>query len=60
MNKVGNWLVANKLTLNTTKTGFMTIGSRHNLTKIKKDPIISVRDTKKIQRKPCKKDEKIS
>ena len=49
INKVGNWLVANKLTLNTTKTEFMIIGSRHNLAKIKKDPIISIRE-KKIQR----------
>ena len=49
INKVGIWLVANKLTLNTTKTEFMIIGSRHNLAKIKKDPIISIRE-KKIQR----------
>ena len=38
--------MANKLTLNTTKTEFMIIGSRHNLAKIKKDPIISIREKK--------------
>ena len=46
INKVGNWLVANKLTLNTTKIEFMIIGSRHNLAKIKKDPTISIREKK--------------
>ena len=46
INKVGHWLVANKLTLNTTKTEFMIIGLRHNLAKIKKDPIISIREKK--------------
>ena len=48
INKVGNWLAANKLTLNTTKTEFMIIGSRHNLAKIphKKDAIISIREKK--------------
>ena len=40
--------MANKLTLNTTKTEFMIIGSRHHLAKIKKEPIISIRE-KKIQ-----------
>ena len=33
----------------TFETEFMIIGSRHNLAKIKKDPIISIRE-KKIQR----------
>ena len=32
--KIHTWLTANKLTLNTTKTEFMIIGSKHNLTKV--------------------------
>ena len=48
LGEVGNLLAPNKLTLNTTKTEFMIIGSRHNLAKIshKKDPIISIREKK--------------
>ena len=34
--------MANKLTLNTTKTEFMIIGSKHNLNKIQTDPIITI------------------
>ena len=35
-------LTANKLTLNATKTEFMIIGSKHNLTKVQTDPIITI------------------
>ena len=31
INKVSSWLMANKLTLNITKTEYMIIGSKHNL-----------------------------
>ena len=54
INKVGNWLVANKLTLNTTKTEFMIIGSRHNLAKKRshnfnsREKIQRVRKTKSL------------
>ena len=40
--KIHAWLTANKLTLNTTKTEFMIIGSKHNLTKVQSDPIITI------------------
>jgi hypothetical protein len=40
--KIHTWLTANKLTLNTTKTEFMIIGSKHNLTKVQTDPIITI------------------
>ena len=34
--------MANKLTLNVSKTEYMIIGSRHNLSKIKVDPTIKI------------------
>ena len=40
--KIHTWLTANKLTLNATKTEFMIIGSKHNLTKVQTDPIITI------------------
>ena len=40
--KIHAWLTANKLTLNTTKTEFMIIGSKHNLTKVQSDPTITI------------------
>ena len=40
--KIHAWLTANKLTLNTTKTEFMIIGSKHNLTKVQSDPTIII------------------
>jgi hypothetical protein len=40
--KIHTWLTANKLTLNTTKTEFMIIRSKHNLTKVQTDPIITI------------------
>ena len=39
---IHTWLTANKLTLNATKTEFMIIGSKHNLTKVQTDPIITI------------------
>ena len=40
--KIHAWLTANKLKLNTTKTEFMVIGSKHNLTKVQSDPTITI------------------
>jgi hypothetical protein len=40
--KIHTWLTANKLTLNTTKTEFMIIGSKHKLTKVQTDQIITI------------------
>ena len=42
IHKIHEWLIASILTLNTTKTEFMIIGSKHNLTKIQTDPIITI------------------
>ena len=40
LDKIYRWLVANRLTLNVSKTEYMIIGSRYNLGKIDKDPVI--------------------
>ena len=40
--KIHAWLTANKLTLNTTKTEFMIIGSEHDLTKVQCDPTVTI------------------
>ena len=42
LDKIYRWLVANRLTLNVSKTEYMIIGSRHNLRKIDKDPVIKI------------------
>jgi hypothetical protein len=42
LKKIHTWLTPNKLTLITTKTEFMIIGSKHNLTKVQRDPIITI------------------
>ena len=42
LDNIYRWLVANRLTLNVSKTECMIIGSRHNLGKIEKDPIIKI------------------
>ena len=42
LDNIYQWLVANRLTLNFSKTEYMIIGSRHNLGKINKDPIIKI------------------
>ena len=42
LDKIYRWLVANKLTLNVSKTEYMIIGSCHNLGKIDKDPVIKI------------------
>ena len=42
LDSIYRWLVANRLTLNVSKTEYMIIGSRHNLGKIEKDPIIKL------------------
>jgi hypothetical protein len=40
LSNIYQWLVANKLTLNVSKTEYMIIGSRNNLSKINIDPTI--------------------
>ena len=42
LDKIYRWLVANRLTLNVSKTEYMIIGSRHKLGKIDKDPVIKI------------------
>ena len=42
LDKIYRWLVANRLILNVSKTEYMIIGSRHNLGKIDKDPVIKI------------------
>ena len=42
--KVNEWLVANKLTLNASKTEFMLIGSRQRLSTFDKSPSLSIDD----------------
>ena len=40
LDNIYRWLVANRLSLNVSKTDYTIIGSRHNL--VKKDPIIKI------------------
>ena len=42
LSNIYQWLVANKLTLNFSKTEYMIIGSRNNLSKINVDPTIKI------------------
>ncbi|CAB3995383.1 interferon-inducible GTPase 5-like [Paramuricea clavata] len=42
LNNVANWLSANKLTLNSSKTEYMIIGSKKRLSQVTADPAISV------------------
>ena len=42
--KVNEWLIANKLTLNASKTEFMLIGSRQRLSTFDKSPSLSIDD----------------
>ena len=42
---ISKWLIANKLTLNTTKTKFLLIGSRKKLYTITDSPIVSINGT---------------
>ena len=44
LGNIHQWLVANKLSLNVSKTEYMIIGSRHNLNKIIEDPIMKIGD----------------
>ncbi len=39
---VHNWLIANKLTLNDTKTEYMIIGSRYPLSNLESNPVITI------------------
>ena len=42
---ISKWLIANKLTLNTTKTEFLLIGSRQKLITRTDSPAVSINDT---------------
>ena len=42
---ISKWLIANKLTLNTTKTEFMPIDSRKKLYTITNSPVVSINGT---------------
>ena len=44
LNNVKDRLMANKLCLNLSKTGYMLIGSRHNISNLTENPCISVGD----------------
>ena len=44
LENVHNWLRANKLTLNMTKTKFMLIGSRQRLSTLTESPIFAIND----------------
>ena len=42
---ISKWLIANKLTLNTTKTEFLLIGSRKKLYTIPDSPVVNINGT---------------
>ena len=42
LDRIRVWLAANKLTLNTTKTEFLLIGSRQRLSTLERNPIIEI------------------
>ena len=42
LDRIRIWLAANKLTLNTTKTEFLLIGSRQRLSTLERNPIIEI------------------
>ena len=44
LENVHNWLRANKLTLNMTKTEFMLIGSRQRLSTLTESPTVAIND----------------
>ena len=48
-----NWLVANKFTLNDTKTEYMIIGSRYLLSNLENNPVINTgqSNTKRVTNK---------
>ena len=45
LQNISRWLIANKLTLNMTKTEFMLIGSRQNLSTLTATPILTINGT---------------
>ena len=49
LDNVHNWLRANKLTLNTTKTEFMLIGSRQRLSTLTDSPSTTIHDSQVSQ-----------
>ena len=42
LDNLNNWLISNKLTLNTAKTEFMLIGSRQKLSTLSSQPELSI------------------
>ena len=46
LNNVASWLSANKLSLNSSKTGYMIIGSKKRLGLVTCDPVINVGNLK--------------
>ena len=49
LENVHNWLIANKLTLNMTKTEFMLIGSRQRLSTVTVSPTLTITDFRVTQ-----------
>ena len=43
---ISKWLIANKLTLNMTKTEFMLIGSRQKLNTLTTSPVLNINETR--------------
>jgi len=49
LENVQNWLTANKLTLNMTKTKFMLLGSRQRLSTLTESPTLAINDSQVSQ-----------
>jgi len=49
LENVQNWLTANKLTLNMTKTKFMLLGSRQRLSTFTESPTLAINDSRVSQ-----------
>ena len=45
LSNINRWLIANKLTLNMTKTEFMLIGSRQKLNSLSAFPVLEINGT---------------
>ena len=58
LDRIRIWLAANKLTLNTTKTEFLLIGSQQRLSTLERNPIIDIKGlfTSRLDHLTCKRD----
>ena len=58
LDRIRIWLAANKLTLNTTKTKFLLIGSQQRLSTLERNPIIDIKGlfTSRLHHLTCKRD----